>query len=551
MILGKTNMDEFAMGSSNEHSAYGPIVQPVGPRDACRAAVSGGSAVAVAAYHAPALARDRHRRLDPPAGGADRDRRAEADVRPGVAATGSSRSPSSLDQIGPFARDVRDAAALLHAVAGRDERDSTSAPVPVPDELLHLPDGDDEAAAGLRGKRLGLPREYFVAGMEPGRRGAGSRRRSRRSRPPARPSRRSACRTRTTASRRTTSSRRPRRRPTSPATTGSGSGRGSATATCSATTSRRAAAASAPEVKRRIMLGTYALSAGYYDAYYVKAQKVRTLIKRDFDALFEQGFDALVAPTSPTVAFRFGAKMADPVAMYLSDACTLPVNMAGLPGISIPCGLSEGLPVGLQLIGAGLVRAGAVPAVARLRGDHRRRRRGATRSRPQLGLTDGSVPAGARGARGRACGRRPLTARPDPVGYSDPAVTTSPSPTRAPLAERALAERVLAVPPSGIRRFFDILATMDDVISLGRGRARLRHARADRRGRRRESLHDGPDALHVATTARSSSAGRSPPISSAATASRYDPATELLDHGRRVRGGRPRPAGDLRSRATR
>ena len=101
-----------------------------------------------------------------------------------------------------------------------------------------------------------------------------------------------------------------------------------------------------PEVKRRIMLGTYALSAGYYDAFYVKAQKVRTLIKRDFDTLFEQGFDALVAPTSPSVAFRFGAKLADPVAMYLSDACTLPVNMAGLPGISIPCGLSEGMPVG-------------------------------------------------------------------------------------------------------------------------------------------------------------------------------------------------------------
>jgi aspartyl-tRNA(Asn)/glutamyl-tRNA(Gln) amidotransferase subunit A len=99
------------------------------------------------------------------------------------------------------------------------------------------------------------------------------------------------------------------------------------------------------------MLGTYALSAGYYDAYYLKAQKVRTLIKRDFDMLWEEGFDALVAPTSPSVAFRFGVKMADPVAMYLSDACTLPVNMAGLPGISIPCGLSEGLPVGLQLIG--------------------------------------------------------------------------------------------------------------------------------------------------------------------------------------------------------
>src|ERR671927_866769 len=105
------------------------------------------------------------------------------------------------------------------------------------------------------------------------------------------------------------------------------------------------------EVKRRIMFGTYALSAGYYDAYYLKAQKVRTLIKGDFDALFGAGFDALVAPTSPSVAFRFGARLADPVSMYLSDACTLPVNMAGLPGLSVPCGLSEGLPVGLQLIG--------------------------------------------------------------------------------------------------------------------------------------------------------------------------------------------------------
>jgi aspartyl-tRNA(Asn)/glutamyl-tRNA(Gln) amidotransferase subunit A len=100
------------------------------------------------------------------------------------------------------------------------------------------------------------------------------------------------------------------------------------------------------------MLGTYALSAGYYDAYYLKAQKVRTLIKADFDTLWAQGFDALVAPTSPTVAFRFGDRLADPVAMYLSDACTLPVNMAGLPGVSIPCGLSDGLPVGLQFIGA-------------------------------------------------------------------------------------------------------------------------------------------------------------------------------------------------------
>ena len=147
VMLGKTNMDEFAMGSSNEHSAYGPVSNPW-DLETVPGGSSGGSAVAVAAYHAPLSLGHRHRRLDPPARRADRHRRDEADVRPRVAATGSSRSPASLDQIGPFARDTRDAAALLHAVAGRDERDSTSAPVPVPDELLELPASDDEAAVG-------------------------------------------------------------------------------------------------------------------------------------------------------------------------------------------------------------------------------------------------------------------------------------------------------------------------------------------------------------------------------------------------------------------
>ena len=121
------------------------------------------------------------------------------------------------------------------------------------------------------------------------------------------------------------------------------------------------------------MLGTYALSAGYYDAFYLKAQKVRTLIKRDFDLLWEQASTLLVAPTSPTVAFPFGARMDDPVEMYLSDACTLPVNMAGLPGVSVPCGLSDGLPVGPPADRRRLVRGRAVPRRARLRGDHRRR----------------------------------------------------------------------------------------------------------------------------------------------------------------------------------
>ena len=349
VILGKTNMDEFAMGSSNEHSAYGPVANPW-DLETVPGGSSGGSAVAVAAFHAPlALGTD--------TGGSIRQPAALTGIvgmKPTygrVSRYGIVAFASSLDQIGPFARDSRDAAALLHAIAGRDERDSTSAPVPVPDALLRLPPSDDEAAAGLRGKRLGLPREYFVAGMDPD-----VERRIREAVAALEgagaiveevslphtdyglatyyivaPAEASANLARYDGVR-----------------FGPRLGDGDVLANYLATRG----SGFGPEVKRRVMLGTYALSAGYYDAYYLKAQKVRTLIKRDFDLLWEAGFDALVAPTSPSVAFRFGAKMADPVAMYLSDACTLPVNMAGLPGISIPCGLSEGLPVGLQLIGA-------------------------------------------------------------------------------------------------------------------------------------------------------------------------------------------------------
>jgi aspartyl-tRNA(Asn)/glutamyl-tRNA(Gln) amidotransferase subunit A len=349
VILGKTNMDEFAMGSSNEHSAYGPVANPW-DLDTVPGGSSGGSAVAVAAFHSPLS-------IGTDTGGSIRQPAALTGIvglKPTygrVSRYGIVAFASSLDQIGPFARDTRDAAALLHAVAGRDERDSTSAPVPVPDELTCLPAGDDEAAAGLRGKRFGLPREYFVAGMEPD-----VERRIREAVSTVEdagaiveevslphtdyglatyyivaPAEASANLARYDGIR-----------------FGPRLGDGDVLGNYLATRGRGFGA----EVKRRIMLGTYALSAGYYDAYYLKAQKVRTLIKRDFDVLWELGFDALVAPTSPTVAWRFGAKMTDPVAMYLSDACTLPVNMAGLPGISIPCGLSEGLPVGLQLIGA-------------------------------------------------------------------------------------------------------------------------------------------------------------------------------------------------------
>jgi aspartyl-tRNA(Asn)/glutamyl-tRNA(Gln) amidotransferase subunit A len=253
---------------------------------------------------------------------------------------------SSLDQVGPIGRNVTDTAALLHAVAGRDGRDSTSAPVPVPADLISLPHSDDEAAALLRGRRFGLPMEYFVAGMEPGVEArileAAGATVEEVSLPHTdyglaayyivAPAEASANLARYDGVRFGHSVRGGDDYLADYlATRGGGFG---------------------PEVKRRIMLGTYALSAGYYDAYYVKAQKVRTLIKRDFDTLWEAGFDALVAPTSPSVAWPFGARMDDPVQMYLADTCTLPVSMAGLPAISVPCGLSDGLPVGLQLIGA-------------------------------------------------------------------------------------------------------------------------------------------------------------------------------------------------------
>ncbi len=350
VILGKTNMDEFAMGSSTEHSAYGPTANPW-DLDRVPGGSSGGSAAAVAAFHSPLS-------IGTDTGGSIRQPAALTGIvglKPTygrVSRYGIVAFASSLDQIGPFARDARDAAALLHAIAGRDDRDSTSSPTPVPDALLRLPTGDDEAAATLRGKRFGLPREYFVAGMEPG---VEARVRE------AVTALEAAGATVEEVSLPHTDYGLATYYIVAPAEASANLARydgirygprlgegGDVLAGYLATRGQ----GFGPEVKRRIMLGTYALSAGYYDAYYLKAQKVRTLIKGDFDALWAQGFDALVAPTSPSVAFPFGARMADPVAMYLSDACTLPVNMAGLPGLSIPAGLSDGLPVGLQLIGA-------------------------------------------------------------------------------------------------------------------------------------------------------------------------------------------------------
>ncbi len=348
VILGKLNMDEFAMGSSTEHSAYGPTSNPW---DLGRVpgGSSGGSAAAVAAYHVPlAIGTD--------TGGSVRQPAAMCGVvglRPTygrVSRYGIVAFASSLDQVGPFGRNSRDAALLLHAIAGRDARDSTSAPIGVPGTLLSLPASDDQAAAALTGVRLGLPREYFVAGMEPG----------------VEARVREAVAVLEAAGAEIVDVSLPHTEYglatyyiIAPAEASANLARydgiryGHAVRGGDVLANYRATRGTGfgAEVKRRIMLGTYALSAGYYDAYYVKAQKVRTLIKGDFDAVFGSGIDALVAPTSPCVAWPLGAKLDDPVAMYLTDACTLPVNMAGLPGVSVPCGLTDGLPVGLQLIG--------------------------------------------------------------------------------------------------------------------------------------------------------------------------------------------------------
>ena len=347
VIPGKTNMDEFAMGSSTEHCAWGPVANPW---DLSRVpgGSSGGSAAAVAAYHVPlAVGTDTGGSIRQPAA-----LTGTVGLRPTygrVSRYGIIAFASSLDQVGPFARDVRDAALLLGAIAGHDPRDSTSAPVPVPDYAAALPTGHDEAAGMLRGMRLGLPRQYFVAGMEPG----------------VEASVREAVVALQTAGAEIVDIDLPHTDYglatyyiIAPAEASANLARydgiryghtvrgGDVLSDYLATRGGGFGA----EVKRRIMLGTYALSAGYYDAYYLKALKVRTLIKGDFDAAFET-VDALVAPTSPTVAFELGARMDDPVAMYLSDACTLPVNVAGLAGLSVPCGLSDGLPVGLQFIG--------------------------------------------------------------------------------------------------------------------------------------------------------------------------------------------------------
>ena len=333
------------MGSSNENSAYRPCANPW---DLTRTpgGSSGGSAAAVAARQVHGVARHRHRRLDP---AARPPSAASSGVKPTygrVSRYGVIAFASSLDQVGPLARTVEDAALLLGRIAGHDPRDMTSS---------HAAGGRlPRRARGRRARAAHRRAARVVPGRAstPGSSGRCARR-SPRTRSSARSSSRSRSRTRSTASPPTTSSRPPRRPRTSPATTASASGcarRRRGSREMYAETRERGFGA---EPKRRIMLGTYALSAGYYDAYYLRAQKVRTLIRRDFDEAF-RACDVVAGPVAPTVAFQLGERTQDPLQMYLADVFTITCNLAALPGLSVPVRprtRETGLPVGLQLVG--------------------------------------------------------------------------------------------------------------------------------------------------------------------------------------------------------
>lgn len=340
IFLGKANMDEFAMGSSTENSAFFTSRNPW-DLDAVPGGSSGGSGAAVSAAMALwGLGSD--------TGGSVRLPAAFCGVvglkptygrisRFGLVAYGS-----SLDQIGPITRDVTDCAMVLGAIAGHDPLDSTSVDAPVPDYTKALiPD--------LKGMKVGIPKEYFVAGLDPEVEKAIHRSIEQLKNLGAEIKEISMPHTEYALAAYYLIA-------TSEASSnlarydGVGYGHRGQGNDIVAMYKRTRTEGFGEEVRRRIMLGTYALSSGYYDAYYLKALKVRTLIKQDFDKAFEQ-VDVLVAPISPTTAFKIGEKVEDPLAMYLQDVCTVPINLAGVPAISLPCGFSGGLPIGLQMIG--------------------------------------------------------------------------------------------------------------------------------------------------------------------------------------------------------
>jgi aspartyl-tRNA(Asn)/glutamyl-tRNA(Gln) amidotransferase subunit A len=342
VLLGKTNMDEFAMGSSNENSAYGPCRNPW---DLSRTpgGSSGGSAAAVAARQAfGALGTDTGGSIREPAAFSG-----AVGLKPTygrVSRYGVIAFASSLDQPGPLARTVGDAAVLLGAVAGRDDRDMTSSARPVDDYLAGL-------EGGAQGLRLGVPREWMGEGVDG----------------PVRERVRQALEAYRAMGAEVVDVSLPHSRYgvaayylIAPAEASSNlarydgvrfgprvAGKG-----LRETYARTRSAGFGPEPKRRIMLGTYALSAGYYDAYYLRAQKVRTLVRRDFDEAF-RSCDLVAGPVTPTVAFRLGERVDDPLRMYLADVFTISASLAALPALSVPCGLDAalGMPVGLQLVG--------------------------------------------------------------------------------------------------------------------------------------------------------------------------------------------------------
>jgi len=342
VLMGKTNMDEFAFGSSTETSCYGPTRNPW-DLDRIPGGSSGGSAAAVAADEAIfALGSDTGGSIRQPASLCG-----VVGLKPTygrVSRYGLIAFASSLDQIGPITKDVEDAAILLKAIAGHDEMDSTSADVPVSDYVSGI-------KKGIKGLKIGIPKEYFIEGMDQ------EVKDSIKSAIKKLESLGAVCEDMSLAHTEYAVSVYYL----------------VATAEASSNLARfdgvqygmRAEGIKSiidmykktrregfgDEAKRRIILGTFALSSGYYDAYYLKALKVRTLIKRDFDEAFKK-FDVIVTPTSPTPAFKIGEKISDPLTMYLSDIFTISANLAGIPGISIPCGFTKNhLPIGLQILG--------------------------------------------------------------------------------------------------------------------------------------------------------------------------------------------------------
>ncbi len=345
VITGKLNMDEFAMGSSTENSAFFPTRNPW-DLERVPGGSSGGPAAAVAAGEAVyALGSDTGGSIRQPASLCG-----IVGLKPTyglVSRYGLVAFASSLDQIGPLTKDVRDCALVLNAIAGHDPKDSTSAPNEVPDYTSFL-------TGEIKGVRIGVPREFFGEGLDPRVEETVRKAIDRLAHLGAEVEECSFPYVEYAL---------PVYYIIAPAEASSNLARYDGVCYGYRAVPERGerydiiemymktrSEGFGAEVKRRIMLGTYALSSGYYDAYYLKALKVRTLIKNDFDRLFER-FDVLVSPTSPTPAFRFGEKAGDPLSMYLSDIYTIPVNLAGIPAISLPCGFVEGLPVGLQIMG--------------------------------------------------------------------------------------------------------------------------------------------------------------------------------------------------------